>query len=143
MLDDFFENYFKIEKAYRKFFQDEMEQYRLTPNELLVILFLAEESPAANTARDIARYEGVSKALVARSVESLAGRGYLIAERDGTDKRMCHLYLTQACKDEIIDKITDKKRHFFETLMQGVSAEDVKITERTLHRFLQNIMERI
>ena len=33
MLEDFFENYFKIEKAYRKYFQDEMEKYHLTPNE--------------------------------------------------------------------------------------------------------------
>ena len=40
MLEDFFENYFKIEKAYRKYFQDEMEKYHLTPNELLVLLFL-------------------------------------------------------------------------------------------------------
>ena len=41
MLEDFFENYFKIEKAYRKYFQDEMEKYHLTPNELLVLLFCA------------------------------------------------------------------------------------------------------
>lgn len=39
MLEDFFENYFKIEKAYRKYFQDEMEKYHLTPNELLCFFF--------------------------------------------------------------------------------------------------------
>ena len=44
MLEDFFENYFKIEKAYRKYFQDEMEKYHLTPNELLVLLFLARDN---------------------------------------------------------------------------------------------------
>ena len=67
MLEDFFENYFKIEKAYRKYFQDEMEKYHLTPNELLVLLFLARDNGGCNTARDIAQYEGVSKGLVARS----------------------------------------------------------------------------
>ena len=46
MLEDFFENYFKIEKAYRKYFQDEMEKYHLTPNELLVLLFLARDNGA-------------------------------------------------------------------------------------------------
>lgn len=61
MLEDFFENYFKIEKAYRKYFQDEMEKYHLTPNELLVLLFLARDNGGCNTARDIAQYEGVSK----------------------------------------------------------------------------------
>ena len=58
MLEDFFENYFKIEKAYRKYFQDEMEKYHLTPNELLVLLFLARDNGGCNTARDIAQYEG-------------------------------------------------------------------------------------
>ena len=56
MLEDFFENYFKIEKAYRKYFQDEMEKYHLTPNELLVLLFLARDNGGCNTARDIAQY---------------------------------------------------------------------------------------
>ena len=58
MLEDFFENYFKIEKAYRKYFQDEMEKYHLTPNELLVLLFLARDNGGCNTARDIAQYQG-------------------------------------------------------------------------------------
>ena len=71
MLEDFFENYFKIEKAYRKYFQDEMEKYHLTPNELLVLLFLARDNGGCNTARDIAQYEGVAKGLATRSVESL------------------------------------------------------------------------
>ena len=49
MLEDFFENYFKIEKAYRKYFQDEMEKYHLTPNELLVLLFLARDGILRST----------------------------------------------------------------------------------------------
>ena len=61
MLEDFFENYFKIEKAYRKYFQDEMEKYHLTPNELLVLLFLARDNGGCNTARDIAQYVVVAQ----------------------------------------------------------------------------------
>ena len=95
MLEDFFENYFKIEKAYRKYFQDEMEKYHLTPNELLVLLFLARDNGGCNTARDIAQYEGVSKGLVARSVESLVEKQFLVVERDAADKRICHLYVIQ------------------------------------------------
>ena len=40
MLENFMEHYFKIEKAYRKYFQAEMEEYQITPNEILVLLFL-------------------------------------------------------------------------------------------------------
>ena len=107
MLEDFFENYFKIEKAYRKYFQDEMEKYHLTPNELLVLLFLARDNGGCNTARDIAQYEGVSKGLVARSVESLVEKQFLVVERDAADKRICHLYLTQQCS-VLTKQITEK-----------------------------------
>ena len=82
MLEDFFENYFKIEKAYRKYFQDEMEKYHLTPNELLVLLFLARDNGGCNTARDIAQYEGEKSCVFPQ-----AGRRYSGGSDcdDGTD----------------------------------------------------------
>ena len=138
MLDHFFETYLKIEKAYRRFFQSEMEDYRLTPNELLVILFLAKRDETLNTARDIAQHEGVSKGLVARSVEDLLAKGYLKVERDEVDRRICHLYLTPSC-DSIIARITEKKQDFFERLVKDIPEGDVLTTERTLLRFMENI----
>ncbi len=138
MLDHFFETYLKIEKAYRRFFQSEMEDYRLTPNELLVILFLAKRDETLNTARDIAQHEGVSKGLVARSVEDLLAKGYLEVERDEVDRRICHLYLTPSC-DNIIARITEKKQDFFGRLVKDIPEGDVLTTERTLLRFMENI----
>ena len=128
MLDHFFETYLKIEKAY----------YGLTPNELLVILFLAKRDKTLNTARDIAQHEGVSKGLVARSVEDLLAKGYLEVERDEVDRRICHLYLTPSC-DNIIARITEKKQDFFGRLVKDIPEGDVLTTERTLLRFMENI----
>lgn len=138
MLEDFFENYFKIEKAYRKYFQDEMERYHLTPNELLVLLFLARDNGGCNTARDIAQYEGVSKGLVARSVESLVEKQFLVVERDADDKRICHLYLTQQCS-VLTEQMTEKKAAFFRGLAEGIPEEAIATTEQTLRRFMENI----
>ncbi|MFR4352163.1 MAG: MarR family winged helix-turn-helix transcriptional regulator [Roseburia sp.] len=138
MQDHFLENYFKIEKAYRKFFWDEMEAYQLSPNEILVILFLSRSGEDGNTARDIARFEGVSKALVARSVEGLAERGYLTMERDASDKRMYHLHLTEDC-GELVARIGEKQRIFFERLLDGIPEEHIQITKQTLERFVGNV----
>ena len=138
MLEDFFENYFKIEKAYRKYFQDEMEKYHLTPNELLVLLFLARDNGGCNTARAIAQYEGVSKGLVARSVESLVEKQFLVVERDAADKRICHLYLTQQCS-ALTEQMTEKKAAFFRRLAEGIPEEAIATTEQTLRRFMENI----
>ena len=138
MLEDFFENYFKIEKAYRKYFQDEMEKYHLTPNELLVLLFLARDNGGCNTARGIAQYEGGSKGLVARSVESLVEKQFLVVERDAADKRICHLYLTQQCS-ALTEQMTEKKAAFFRRLAEGIPEEAIATTEQTLRRFMENI----
>ena len=138
MLEDFFENYFKIEKAYRKYFQDEMEKYHLTPNELLVLLFLARDNGGCNTAREISPYEGGSKGLVARSVESLVEKQFLVVERDAADKRICHLYLTQQCS-ALTEQMTEKKAAFFRRLAEGIPEEAIATTEQTLRRFMENI----
>lgn len=61
--------------------------------------------------RDIAQYEGVSKGLVARSVESLVEKQFLVVERDAADKRICHLYLTQQCS-ALTEQMTEKKAAF-------------------------------
>ena len=105
-----FENYFKIEKAYRKYFQDEMEKYHLTPNELLVLLFGTRQRRMQYGAGYCA-VRGVSKGLVARSVESLVEKQFLVVERDAADKRICHLYLTQQCS-ALTEQMTEKKLRF-------------------------------
>lgn len=138
MLEDFFENYFKIEKAYRKYFQDEMEKYHLTPNELLVLLFLARDNGGCNTARDIAQYEGVSKGLVARSVESLVEKQFLVVERDAADKRICHLYLTQQCS-ALTEQMTEKKAAFSAGWPKVFRRKRLRRRNQTLRQIMENI----
>lgn len=138
VLEDFFENYFKMERAYRRFYHSEMEKYHLSPNELLVMLFLARGDRSSDTARDIASYEGVSKALVARSVESLSEKGYIRIERDSGDRRVCHLYLTES-SDEIIHIITGKQQAFFDRMTSGIADEHIAVVQSVINRFMENI----
>lgn len=137
MLENFLENYFKIEKAYRKVFQEEVEKYQLTPNEVLVILFLYENGSSVNTAKDIARYEGVSKGLIARSVDSLSEKGYLTLVRDEMDRRVIHLHLTEHC-DEIVSGMAEKKKRFLACIQKNIPEEHIRITTETLEHFLEN-----
>ena len=88
--------------------------------------------------RGIAQYEGVSKGLVARSVESLVEKQFLVVERDAADKRICHLYLTQQCS-ALTEQMTEKKAAFFRRLAEGIPEEAIATTEQTLRRFMENI----
>ena len=60
-----------MDKVYRRFYQHELAEYQFTPNEIAVILFLYNNAPDLDTATDIVRCKGISKGLVARSVDSL------------------------------------------------------------------------
>lgn len=81
---------------------------------------------------------GVSKGLVARSVESLVEKQFLVVERDAADKRICHLYLTQQCS-ALTEQMTEKKAAFFRRLAEGIPEEAIATTEQTLRRFMENI----
>lgn len=140
MLEDFLENYFKIEKAYRRFFHKEAEQYQLSPNEIDVILFLHRNGAKADTSSDIAQFEGVSKGLIARSVDNLEKKGYLQLIRDEEDRRVIHLHLTDTC-DEIVREIAKKKKLFLQCMQRDIPKEQIEVTEQTIAQFIENVLD--
>ena len=104
----------KVNKLLQRACAAAVSEYRFTPNEVEVLLFLMN-NPAHDTATEIAQYRNVSKALVAKSVESLCRRGFLTAERDTRDRRVVHLHLSGqssgiarrllACEDALFARI--------------------------------------
>ena len=81
----------RLDKAYRSQLQQLVGEYELTPGEMAVLLFLHNNAPELDTASDIVRCRDLSKALVARSVESLRQKGYVTLSRDEHDRRVIHL----------------------------------------------------
>lgn len=133
----FLESYQKVDKAHRRYFQTRLSKYGFTPNEIVVILFLYNNSPVFDTATDIARCKGISKGMIARSVESLCERNYLEAVRDKVDRRIVHLHL----RDEhsaIAAEIEHTQRDFFKELERGLSEVEMKVTRETLNKLLIN-----
>ena len=72
------------------------------------------------------------------SVEHLAGRGYLRAERDAADRRVVHLYLTDAA-GEPAEKIFLRHESFIARLGQGIPEEKLRVTMQTIRNFVENI----
>ena len=115
-----------------------MEKYHLTPNELLVLLFWHATMADAIRRGILRSTRGVSKGLVARSVESLVEKQFLVVERDAADKRICHLYLTQQCS-ALTEQMTEKKLRFSAGWPKAFRREAIATTEQTLRRFMENI----
>lgn len=130
-----FEKLQKIDKMYRRYYQLELAEYGFTPNEVSVILFLHNNAPDMDTASDIVRCKGISKGLVARSVESLCQKGYLAAVRDPEDRRIIHLELSEKCAP-IIDRIENRQNELARRIEAGVVKDALIITSETLDTLL-------
>lgn len=134
----YFSGLSKMEKIYKKYFQESVAGYGFSPNEVTVLMFLYNNSPTFDTASDIVRYKGISKGLVAGSVDSLCKRGFLEAERDTRDRRMIHLRLTGKCDD--IRKRFEKSQEIFRTSIEkGIPEEYLEVMEKTVELMAQNI----
>ena len=72
--ETFFMDALRLEKLYRSCVRGAASDCGLTPNETVVLLFLSRHAPQQDTATDIAAARGITKALVARSVDGLHRR---------------------------------------------------------------------
>ena len=133
----FFEKFQKMDKVYRRFYQHELAEYQFTPNEIAVILFLYNNAPDLDTATDIVRCKGISKGLVARSVDSLCREGYLTAVREPADRRIMHLRLSEKSRP-ITERIAVKQKELAGKIECGIRPEELRITSATLDKLLIN-----
>lgn len=136
----FFEKFQKMDKMYRRFYQNELADYQFTPNEIAVILFLYNNAPELDTATDIVRCKGISKGLVAQSVESLCEKGYLETVREQSDRRVLHLRLSDRC-DPVSELISVKQKQLIRRIEHDISQEELRITSATLDKLLINTEE--
>lgn len=96
----------KVSRAYSDFLERELEGYKLSPNEIVVLSSL----DAVSTASDIAKDSDVSKALVSRSVASLKEKGLIRVSISEVDKREQKLVLTDQGEkiSELIDLLNEQ-----------------------------------
>ena len=133
----FFEKFQKMDKVYRRFYQHELAEYQCTPLEIAVIFFLYNNAPDLDTATDIVRCKGISKGLVARSVDSLCREGYLTAVREPADRRIMHLKLSEKSRP-ITERIAVKQKELAGKIECGITPEELRITSATLDKLLIN-----
>lgn len=135
-------HYSKIDKVFRRMCIQAVDEYQFTPNEIVVLMFLAN-NPGIDSASDIAHFKNISKGLVARSVESLCEKGFLCTSKDPNDRRLIHLHLTEE-SGEVMKRLHSCLREFVVELQDGVSAEDLSAMKRAtavMDENLENMMK--
>ena len=93
-LSNFFDAMSRAKKEYTRCLEPVCRDFRLTQNELAVLLFL-NNNPGRDRAADIVSCRGIAKSHVSLAVSTLEARGILSRRFDASDRRACHLVLTE------------------------------------------------
>jgi DNA-binding MarR family transcriptional regulator len=125
---EYFSYFAKTEKIFRKICHQAVAEYDFTPNEIVVMMFL-HNYPEMDSASDIAHRLNISKGLVAKSVESLSEKGFVITGKDRADRRLIHLSLTEK-SDQVMKRLKVCREVFVKELHQGIPREDLDAVGR-------------
>lgn len=130
----------KMEKLYWSCVKEAASGYRLTPNEISVLLFLRRYAPKWDTATDMVQQLGISKALVARSVDCLHRRGLVQGERDVNDRRVVHLHL---CGEgvTIVQQLYQSGCRVSKRLRRDVTEEEMQMVHTIMDKMQRNLDE--
>ena len=134
-------NYFdimgKAQKSYGRQMEPVCQKWKLTRNELDVLLFLYN-NPEFDRAADIVSRRGIAKSHVSLSVTGLEKRGLLTRCFEPADRRTAHLKLTE--QGEAIAREGKKvQQSFFAALYGGVTEEEFKLWRKITQKVCGNI----
>ena len=115
-------NFRSLPLLYEKAFSRTMEKYDMTQFEVDVLGFI-HFYPEYDTAKQISELRRLPKANVSVAVNRLMKKGYLHGERDGKDRRLIHLKITDDANGAI-NSITKEYDQFLDTLFSGFTEKE-------------------
>lgn len=133
----YFEAMQDMAKQYAHQLEPVCRQWRVTGNELAVLLFLAN-NPGCDRAADLVERRGMTKSHVSLSVGTLEHRGLLRRRREERDRRQMHLELTEAGW-EIARCGQGVQKQFFSAAFRGITRQELEAWYHILQRMWENM----
>lgn len=111
----------------------------ITKPEADILAFL-NNNPSCDTAKDIVKLKGFSKAYVSKAVEPLILKELIKVEVDKNDRRCQHLKLTEKSKPIVI-KLYNMQSEFVEKITKGIDPKDIEKYIEVMQLFSQNALK--
>lgn len=134
---DFLTSAYISKKLYEKYCYEVDKKYGLTINDGEILQQIHVEG-GESTARDIVEQKWVSKSQVSKSVEKLAGMGYITTETDESDRRFVRLRLTAAA-DKVVRELSAAAEEYLKKLFGGMNEEEIAELNRLLNKVSNNV----
>ena len=133
----YFEVMQDMQKNYARQLEPVCRRWKVTGNELTVLLFLSN-NPGYDRAADLVERRGMTKSHVSLSVGTLEHRGLLRRRREDRDRRQIHLELTEAGW-EIARCGQAAQKQFFSAAFQGITRQELENWYGVLQRIWGNM----
>lgn len=134
-------NYFDVmasaKKSYSRLLDPICQEWKLTRNELDIMLFLYN-NPEYNRAADIVSHRGIAKSHVSLSVASLEEKGLLLRRFSEQDRRTAHLELPEPGRT-IAAQAREMQLRYFSALYRGISPEEFEIWKNITQKVWDNV----
>lgn len=126
----------KVFKMIDQYCYNVVKDDHLTKNEAIILMFLSNH-PHFDTASDIIRIRGLSKAHVAQSVDSLCQKKYLETCVDQKDHRIQHLHIHSSAY-HLIEKLNRERNKHLTVLFEGMSQEEKVLFMKMIGQIVEN-----
>lgn len=133
----YFDTLKKAQKLYARTLEPVCRQWKLTRNELDILLFLYN-NPGLNRAADIVCCRGIAKSHVSLSVTDLVSRGLLTRQFDPGDRRTALLFLTDGAIPAA-EMGRAAQRDYFQRLFRGLTREEMELWRQSVQKIRDNI----
>ena len=127
----------QFKQLYEKEYSFIMEKYGLRKIEIDMIYFMHRNNNTC-TAKDIVKYNHISKAHISKAVDNLNNLGYISISHDIKDHRICKMSLKESTKD-VVDEILEVRRHMHEILFGNISTQELEIVKNVSKKIINNI----
>ena len=134
---DYFDAMASARKSYSRLLEPICQEWKLTRNELDILLFLYN-NPEYNRAADIVSHRGIAKSHVSLGVASLEEKGLLCRRFSEQDRRAAYLELRDQGR-VIADRAREKQMAYFSALYRGISREEFEIWKNIMLKVRDNI----
>lgn len=94
------------------------------------------------SAQEMVEYIRVDKATLTKCVKKLVEIGYVRTVSDEKDRRIKRLYPTEKAV-HAVEQIKEIHSSFYNALCTGISSQDIRLTEQTLERMMENVNQKV
>lgn len=127
----------QFKKLLDKQAMDFRKKYDMKKAEVEILYFLSK-SGEQNTSTHIYNHLMMNKGHISQAVEQLCQKKYLIAIPDKEDRRYIHYELTMEAK-EIVNELVSVRTAISESILEGVTNEELMVFRNTAKKIFNNI----